>query len=223
VALVDLQSGQVVSRWRSPGRWRGLAPDRATHRLFVVDAEGERLMALADDLAYQVAELPLDQQPDQLILDPMERQLYLTLPAAPEVIAVDADELVVTARASLTGGPLLDSILDPARKRIYVLNLLSPTYRGITVLETPDLTRRALVAGAGDFPLQSATSFALTGEGHLLIPEIDGLWQIRPDRFGVKNIKPDQNLSLVGELVVRSSDSTIILLEPSQKLLRALQ
>ncbi len=223
VALVDLQTGQVIMRWLSPGRWRGLAPDSAAHRLFVADAENERLVVLTDDLSHQLAELPLDQQPDQLIFDPTEGRIYLSLPAAAEVIAVDADELVVTARASLTGGPILDLTLDAARKRLYALNLLSPTYRGITVLDASSLARRALVAGAGDFPLQSASSLALTGEGQLLTPETNGLWQITPDRFEVRNIRPGLNLSLVGGLGVRSSDSTVILLEPSQKILRALQ
>jgi hypothetical protein len=189
----------------------------------VADAENERLVVLTDDLSQQVAELPLDQQPDQLIFDPTERRIYLSLPAAPEVIAIDADHLVVAARASLTGGPILDLTLDAARQRLYALSLLSATYRGITVLDTPDLSRRALVAGAGDFPLQNAATVALTGAGRLLAPETDGLWQITPDRFEVRNIEPGQNLSFAGELVVGSSDNTIILLEPVRKMLKFLQ
>jgi hypothetical protein len=93
----------------------------------------------------------------------------------------------------------------------------------MTVLETPTLIRRALVAGAGNLPLQDAAVLALSGEGQLLIPESNGLWQISPDRFEVSNIKPGQNPALVGELAVRSSDGTILMLEPSRQMLRALR
>jgi hypothetical protein len=223
LALVDLQSGQIVRDWSGLGRWRGLARDSRTHRLFAVDAENERLAVFKEDLSQLLVELPLDGQPDQLIFDPTEGQIYLSLPATPEVIAIDADQLVVTARAHLTGGPVLDLIMDGASKRLYALNLLSPTYRGITVLNTPDLGRRALVGGVGDFPLQGATTIALTGDGQLLVPETNGLWQISPDQFKVSNIEPGQNLSSVGEVVVRRSDNRVIMLEPLQKMLKVLQ
>jgi hypothetical protein len=223
VALVDLQTGQISSRWFNPGRWRGLARDSRTHRLFVADAENERLAVLKEDLSQQLAELPLDGQPDQLIFDPTEGQIFLSLPAAPEIIAIDTDRLGVSARASLTGGPILDLTMDPTRKRLYVLNLLSPTYRGITVLNMPDLGRRALMGGVGDFPLQGASTIALTGDGQLLVPETNGLWQISPDQFKVSNIEPGQNLSLVGKVVVKGNDNRVIILEPFQKMLKVLQ
>ena len=220
VALVNLQTGQILARWINPGRWRGLAWDAASQRLFVIDSEHERLVVLQEDLSRQLAELPLEQQPDQLVFDTVQRQLYISFPAVAQVRAVQADSLAVTAQADLIGGPILDLSLDPARKRLYVLSALAPTYRGLTVLATPALDQLALVAGAQEYPLQTTATMALAPTGQLLLPEATGLWQIAPADFVVGNLYPGFNLSLTGELAVNPADGTMYLLEPSLQQLK---
>ena len=219
VVLVDLQAGQVVNRLSGLGRLRGMARDAATQRLFVADTEGERLLVLRDDLSQQVAALELDRQPNQLIFDSAARQIYLSFPAVPQVIAIDADNLTVTAQASLIGGPIFDLVFDAKRNRLYTLSALAPDYRGITVWRTPTLDPIALVAGTGDFPLRTASAMALTPTGHLLASETTGLWQIAPDDFAISNVYPTANQSPAGGLTV-SQSGTIYMLEPASRLLR---
>lgn len=220
VALVDLPTGRVAARWGEAGRWRGLSWDGATKRLFVADAENDRLVVLKDDLSGRLAERPLEGQPDQLRLDSTQRRLYVSFPAEPEIIAVDIDQWRLAASASLQGGPILDFGLDEARQRLVVLNALAPAYRGLTVLDTPTLRPLALVAGDEAFPFQTAATMALTPAGQLIVPESTGLWQIRPaDEFAVSNIYPGHNLSLTGAIIAGQLDGTIYWLEPPTKLL----
>ncbi len=221
VALVDLATGQVAARWSGTGRWRGVGWDAATQRLFVADAANDRLVVLKDDLSQQLAELPLDRQPDQLLFDPRQRRLYISFPAEPQVIALDVDSLNLAASASLRGGPILELSLDESRQRLYVLNILAPAYRGLAVLETPTLRPLALAAGDEAFPFQTASTLALTPAGQLIVPESTGLWQIRPaDDYSVSNLYPGYNLSLAGAMLAGQPDGTIYWLEPPTKLLK---
>ncbi len=220
LVLVDLQTKTVVNQLRKLGRWRGMAWDAATQRLFVADAKHERLLVLSDDLFQQLAVVSLDQQPDQLIFDRATRHLYLSFPAVSQIVAVDADSLVVTDQNSLMGGPILDLAFDAKRNRLYALSALAPNYRGITVWQTPTLNQIALVAGAGDFPLHTASTLALTPAGDLLTLETTGLWQIAPEDFIVKNIYPGNHSTPAGELTVDQSRKTIYMLEPLSHLLR---
>jgi hypothetical protein len=220
LAWVDLRAGQVVAKLSGWGRLRGIAYDAATHRLFVADAEHERLLIFSDDLSQQMATLPLTQQPDQVIFDSTTRQLYLSFPAVPQVVAIDTDNLVVTAQASLVGGPLFELAFDADRNRLYALSALAPDYRGITIWHTPTLDPAALVAGAGDFPLRTASAIALTPTGHLLVSETTGLWQITPDDFAISHIYPSANQSPPGGLRVSHSTGIIYMLESQSSLLR---
>jgi DNA-binding beta-propeller fold protein YncE len=172
------------------GRLRGLVRDAATQRLFVADAEHNRLLVWRDDLSQQVDMLQFAHQPDQVIFDDITRYLYLSFPAEPQVMVVNADTLTITASTSLVGGPILDLAFDAQRHRLYALNALAPHYRGITIWRTPSLDPIALVAGAEDFSLPSASAMALTPTGQLLISEATGLWQIDPDGFAVSNLYP---------------------------------
>lgn len=197
-----------------------MAHDPSTRRLFVVDATQERLLIFGDDLSQQLAVLPLDQQPDRLIFDPAARRLYISLPAIAEIIAVEVDQLRITARASLSGGPILQLAFDAEQHRLYALSVLAPSYRGITLWQTPELARLDLVAGVGDFPLRSATDLDLTAAGDLLIPEATGLWQISPLDFAVSNAYPGDSATLVKGLTVSQKRGTIYILEATPPRLR---
>jgi hypothetical protein len=223
LVLVDLPGRQVVNRRPEPGRWRDLARDGNTQRLFAVDADNKRLLVLQDDLSQQLATVNLDEQPNQLIFDPIDRQLYLTFPAVSRIMAINADNLVITAQADLTGGPILDLILDTGHHRLYVLNSLAPTYRGLTLLETPTLTQLNLIAGSENFPFRTAGALGSTPTGQVLIPENSGLWQITPGDFAVSNIRPGENFTLAGEIEVSQANGTIYILEPPSKLLRVIR
>jgi hypothetical protein len=76
-------------------------------------------------------------------------------------------------------------VFDPNRQRLYVLHVLAPSYRGITVLETSSLNQIALIAGVEDMPLQQASAVTLSPNGDLLISEADGLWQMNPNDFSI--------------------------------------
>ncbi len=222
IVLVDLRTGQVIGRWAEPGRWRGLAQDAATRRLFAVDASGERLLILRDDLSRSLATVPLAEQPDQLVFDAATRQLYISFPAVPQILTIDADTLNPTNQTLLVGGPILDLALAPAPQRLYVLNALAPSYRGLTELDASTLAPLRLVAGAAEFPLRSATALTVTPAGHLLVSETTGLWQISPDDFTVRTLLPGSDLSLVSQIIV-GQQGTIYVLEPTARRLRIYQ
>jgi hypothetical protein len=220
LAVLDLNSRQLIKKVTGLGRLRHLAWDAMTKRLFVSDAEHEQLLVFGDDLRGPLAGLSLPHQPDQIILDSATRQIYLSFPAAGQVMAVNGDKLMITGAASLTGGPILNMALDSSRQRLYVLSVLAPTYRGLTVLDTPLLNRLALVAGAGDFPWRTATSLAVTPGGQLLVSETNGLWQIAPSDFTVRQISSAHEAAPVTALTIQSTDGAILALEPLARLLR---
>ncbi|MBN1995220.1 MAG: hypothetical protein JW953_21200 [Anaerolineae bacterium] len=220
VALVDLPAGEVVNQVGGLGRPRGLARDAATHRLFVADAKHERLLVLSDDLLQLLAALPLAHQPNQVIFDPAARRLYLSLPAGPQVIALDADTLDITAQTPPAGGPILDLAFDAERRRLYALSALAPDYRGLAVWQTPTLQRVALVGGGPDFPLRTASALALTPTGQLLASETTGLWQITPNDFSVSRVYSTANQAPPAGLAMGQSDGVIYMLETQSPLLR---
>jgi hypothetical protein len=218
LALVDLQAGEVVAQLSGLGRLRGIAYDALTGRVFVADASHDRLLVLADDLSQQIAAVPLNHQPDRVIVDRATRHLYLSFPAGPRVAAIDLDTLQVTAQASLSGGPILDLVHDPARQRFYALSALAPAHRGITVWRTPTLEAVALVAGAGDFPLQTASALALTPTGHLLVSERRSLWQITPVEFTVSKVYPMAGQAPANGLQVDRQERIYMLDQESDRL-----
>jgi hypothetical protein len=130
----------------------------------------------------------LDDLPDQMLLDSTGRRLYVMLPGAGRVVALDADTLQPVAEAESVGGPLIGMTFDAARGRLYVLSALSPHYRGISVLRADDLSSLALVAGGPAIPLQQATALALAPGGHLLVAEGTDLYRISPEDFSVVNL-----------------------------------
>jgi hypothetical protein len=91
------------------------------------------------------------------------------------------------------------------------------------VWHTPTLTPIATVAGADDFPWQTASTLASTPTGYLLVPEITGLWQITPENFGVSNFYPGNDLSLASEIIVSQGNRATYVLEPTSQLLRIFQ
>jgi hypothetical protein len=220
LALLDLNSRQVIKKVTGLGRLQDVAWDSMTKRLFVSDAGHEQLLVFGDDLSGPLAHLSLLDQPDQVILDSAARQVYLSLPAAGQVMTVNTDKLMITGAAPLTGGPILNMALDRSRHRLYVLSALAPTYRGLTVLDTPGLNQVALVAGAGNFRLRTATSLAIMPNGQLLVSEANGLWQIAPDDFTVQQISSAHEAAPVTALAIPSTDGTVLALEPLARLLR---
>jgi hypothetical protein len=216
LARVEVRSGQVINRRVELGRIRGLAWDSATQRLFAVDAEHDRLLLFQPDLSSLDEVHSLDYQPDQLFLDSANRQLYLSFPAASQVIAIDADNLTTTARASLTGGPILDLAFDARRHRLYALSALAPGHRGLTAWLAQTLHQTALAAGSFNFPLRYASALALTPAGDLLISEMTDLWQIDPDTFTITHSFPAGHLAPAGGLSINRNEGSIYMLDRRQ-------
>ena len=102
----------------------------------------------------------LDELPKQLLLDQARRRLFVTLPGANQVAALDADTLQPLQRARLPGGPLLAAALDAVGGRLYALSAASADYRTLAVLDASDLSRLALVAGTPAVPLRQASALA---------------------------------------------------------------
>jgi len=202
VVLVDVVRGEVISRASGLGHPRKLVFDRQTESLLITDAAEQVLIRFTSDLSGRLAVYALDAAPDQMLLDPARRRLYVTLPGARRVLALDADTLQPMAETTLVGGPLIDMALDVAHGRLYVLSALSPRYRGISVLRTDDLSSLALVAGSPNAPLQQATALALSATGRLWVAEGTHLYQISPEDFHVVNQTWLETPVEQGELVI---------------------
>ena len=187
VILIDVVDGAVIARASGLGLPRSLVFDAQTRSLLVADAEQEAIVRLEGDLSARLAMYPLGAAPDQVLLESADRRLYIMLPGAGRILALDTDTLRPVAEAGLAGGPLIEMALDPARDQLYVLSALSPRYRGISVLRAEDLSLLALVAGSLDTPLKQAMALALSSDGHLLVAEGTHLYRISPDSFTLVN------------------------------------
>lgn len=218
LARLNLRTGQIINTRNETGRLRGLAWDALTQRILAADAQHDRLLVLNEDLSQTLAAVPLSGQPNQLLLDNSTRQIYVAFPAVPQVTAIDADTLTITAEARLNGGPLLDLALDPRQHRLYALSALAPLYRGLTIWQTPKLSQVALVAGSGNFLWQSGQALAVLPAGQLLTSDISGIWQINPGQFELTPLAA-ASLAPAGGLAV-SRQGVIYALEPALNLLR---
>lgn len=185
VILFDTAREEVIARVSGLGNPQGLVFDPHTGSLLVAEAGAGAIIRLKGDLSACLATRALDDLPGQLLLDPTKRRLYVTLPGAQSVLALDANTLGLIAEARLIGGPLIKMALDATQGRLYVLSALSPRYRGIAVLRGDDLSSLALVAGSLDTPLKQATAMALSSHGLLLVAEGAHLYQISSQDFSV--------------------------------------
>lgn len=185
VILVDAVRGEVIARAGDLDRPRGLVFDPERGQLLVADAGQGEVFRFSQDLSVRLATRIPGGLPDQVQLDPAGRRLYVMLPGAQKVLALNADTLRPVSEAGLVGGPLIDMALDTKRARLYVLSALSPRYRGVSVLRAPDLSLLALIAGSQTNPLEQATALTLLPDGQLLIAEGLRLYWISPQGFGV--------------------------------------
>jgi hypothetical protein len=215
VVLIDAVGGRVIARASDLGRPRGLVFDPQTGGLLVVDAEEGVIVRYRGDLSARLATRPLNALPGQVLLDSAGRRLYVMLPGAGRVLALDADTLRPVAEAKLVGGPLIDVAFDAARRRLYVLTSLSPRYRGIAVLRADDLSSLALVAESPGTPLKQATTLALLSAGHLLVAEGTRLYQISPEEFNVKSETRLKNPVTRGGLVVDGVAGQAVWVDPT--------
>ncbi|MBC8253603.1 MAG: hypothetical protein H8E35_06195 [Ardenticatenia bacterium] len=184
VVLVDTASGQIIGDTRDIGCPQGLVLDLATTSLLVVDSDSRSIVRLSQDLAARLHAYPLPDLPNQILLDLSNRRLYVTLPGARQILALDADTLKMVANRTLVGGPLVMVALDTVHGRLYALSALSPHHRGIWVLNTEDLSLSAMVAGSSDVPLRRASALGLLPDGRLLVVEGTHLYDISPVHFG---------------------------------------
>ncbi len=192
IVLIDVSravppagGGEVAARLGGLGYPTGLAFDPGTGSLLVADAEEGRLVRLSGDLSTRLGTQPLADLPGQLLLDSPSRRLYVMLPGARRVLALDADTLRPVAEAQLPGGPLIQMELDIENRRLYVLGVLSPRYRGVSVLGAGDLSLLALVAESPLVPLRRAGALAVSSGGRLWLAEGNRLYRIAPEDFAL--------------------------------------
>jgi hypothetical protein len=157
--------------------------DPQTETVLIADAGQGRIVRFTGDLSAQLGVYKLEDLPSQVELDADGRRLYVLLPGARQVLALDADTLRPVARAELVGGPLVEMALDLQHERVYVLSALSPEYRAISVLGAEDLSELALVAGSPAVPLKRAGALSLAPDGQLLLAEGARLYQVSPEDF----------------------------------------
>jgi hypothetical protein len=187
VILVDTAQGELSARAVGLDRPSSLVFDPLRGDLLVADAGQGKIIRFEGNLSARLATYLLDASPDRILLDGVDRRLYVMLPGVGRVLALDADTLRPVAEANLVGGPLIEMALDATRGRVYVLSALSPRYRGIFVLGADDLTPLALVAGSPITPLQQATALTLSRDGQLLVGEGDWLYSISSEDFTIVN------------------------------------
>jgi hypothetical protein len=185
VILVDTARGELSARAVGLGRPSSLLFDPLRGDLLVADAGQGKIIRFEGNLSARLATYLLDASPDRILLDRVDRRLYVMLPGVGRVLALDADTLLPVAEAKLVGGPLIEMALDATRGRVYVLSALSPRYRGIFVLSADDLSLQALVAGSPITPLQQATALTLSPDGQLLVGEGNRLYWFSSEDFTI--------------------------------------
>ena len=210
VVLVDIASGQIIGDTRDIGCPQSLILDPATGSLLVVDSDSRSIVRLSQDLGGRLDTYPLADLPGQILLDPSNRRLYVTLPGARQILALDADTLEMVANRTLAGGPLVMAALDTVHGRLYALSALSPRHRGIWVLNTEDLSLSAIVAGSSDVPLRRASALALLPDGRLLVVEGTQLYDISPVDFGATVVARLQHPVGPGGLATDPSSGQVI-------------
>lgn len=183
VVLLDTAIGEIIGDTRDIGCPQTLILDPVTSSLLVVDSDSRSIVRLSQDLSRRLDVYPLADLPDQILLDPSNRRLYVTLPGTRQILALDADTLQMVAKRELAGGPLVMAALDTLHGQLYVLSALSPQHRGIWVLNTEDLSVSAMVAGSSDVPLRQASALGLLPDGRLLVVEGTHLYDISPVDF----------------------------------------
>lgn len=197
------------------GRVVDLAWDSAGRRLFGVDAEQRRLVLMHDNPLRVSAFAPLSDQPGQIVFDAATNRLVVSFPGAGQVAVFDAATLNRLETASLTGGPILEMAADSRSGHLYVLNALSPGWRGLTIFDQA-LRRQALVAGTDRVPLRSASALAVTSPANLLFPEASGLFKIDAQTLTVQKILPVRAVVPAGGLQVAPTGRDIFLLDVQQ-------
>ncbi len=220
--LINLQTGLITARRAAAGRWRGLAFDKNSRTLYAANATADEITLWTETLSARQS-LPLNCQPNQLLLDETAAQLYIACPAESRLLTVTLNPLVITTQKKLTGGPIVDIALLPTRNKLTALNVLSPGHRGLHALSLPNFEQTTLLAGNQEFPWRTAAAIASTSGGSLLTPENTGLWQISTADFTANNLTPGLDLSRISRVAVHPTTGAVYLLEPSTRTLRILQ
>jgi hypothetical protein len=216
---IDVRSGQTAAVLPIAGRLTALTSDSTGARLFAVDAENNRLLVFAGNPLQLTASRQLDEQPGQVTFNLAANQIIVGFPGAGQLAAFDADTLAATARAAVTGGPLLSIAANERPGQIVALNALAPGWRGLTVFDTA-LRRQALIAGAPDIPLKTAATLAIAPDGGLLLPETTGLLHIELGTFITRRLLSLPTLTPGGGLTVAPAGNILLLDSAKNRLLR---
>ena len=190
LALLNTVDNTVVAQVEDVNRAQSVLFDPITGTVLVADAGGSSLKRYDRYLSSPPVVLPLEDIPGQLLLDSNRRRLFVLLPGSNTVLALNADTLAVEQRRRTTGGPILTTAYDPEGSRLYVLSLLSPRYRGLSVLAGDTLAQTALVAGSQQYPLQQVTAVATPGDDRVMLAEGGQIYVVSAQDFSVIDRMP---------------------------------
>jgi|GEM_PF-5978364 len=223
IAQVDLKDEIELTRRLGLGRVTGLAWDSVQQRLFVTDAERNRLLVFNTDLSEIAPPVLLSYQPNQLIYNGVTDELFIAFPAVSRIVSLSANDYTEKGQARLVGGPILDMALDAGQNQLYTLSAIAPHQRGITVLQTLSLRPLALIAGSNQLPLQTASAITLGSGNNLLIAETSNLLQMSGDSFSINNNITTKNLIAAQMLRVYRATGAIYTLDSQHHRLRVYQ
>ena len=121
VDLFDPQKRRIVGHIRDMSSPRGVAVDEAAHLVYIANS-GARNIVVVSTTDWQVKRtIPVESAPDALFLLPAEHLLYVTLPDAQSITALDLtdDGAQTVARVNVDGRPS-DFAYDPSRHQLFV-------------------------------------------------------------------------------------------------------
>lgn len=120
VDLFDPQKRRIVGHIQDMSSPRGVAVDEAAHLVYIANS-GARNIVVVSTADWQVKRLiPFDDAPEALLVVPAEHRLYVTLPAAQSVAALDlSGGGEPMAKATVDGRPS-EFAYDSSRRQLFL-------------------------------------------------------------------------------------------------------
>jgi hypothetical protein len=201
VDLFDPQKRRVVGHIREMSSPRAVVSDEVSHLVYIANSGASNIVVVST-LNWQVQRtIPLDGAPDSLFLLPAEHLLYVTLPHAQSIVALDLQmNGAPVSQASVDGRPS-DFAYDPTRKQLY----LSLQDRRSVLVLSPALK----TLGKFDLNASEPTGIAFSAKHDRLYVAV---------RYAVLAIDPGTGQEVARSAVAGGIDQ-IILDEPTNSLI----
>jgi YVTN family beta-propeller protein len=175
VAVFDARSGQRLAEARGLLRPNGLA--LAGGQLYVAETAAHRLLILDSKTAERRGEIELGPGPYTLAASADGERVYVALAGSDEVAVVETAQDEVIARTALGGlGFPQDIAVDTTTGRVYVVYLLAPRYRNVTIINGRSGKQVGVIAANLELPLDGAQALAVdAARQRLYVSDAGGL------------------------------------------------